>query len=200
VIHHATGSTDHNLDTALQAPELPLVRLTAIDGQCFDALVATVLVKGLGDLNREFSRRAEDQGLYATHLRINRFDDWQTEGRGLAGTGLRLGNDVLAFEQDRDHPFLNWRRDFIADGLDAFQELPVQSKIGERNRVLGCFCDGFVDADGDVSQTGIGTVILDIGCLRVFTIEHGGAAFLEREHGLMEPDQRPECTSVGEKR
>ena len=101
VVHDAAGRADHDLDAALQAAELPLVRLAAVDRQRLDLLVAAVLVQRLGDLDRQLAGRAEDQRLDRALLGIDRLDDRQPEGGRLAGAGLRLGDDVAPGQQER---------------------------------------------------------------------------------------------------
>lgn len=54
------------------------------------------------DLLSELTRRGEDEGLGALDGEVKPLQDGDAERRGLAGTGLRLGDHVVAFD-DRDN-------------------------------------------------------------------------------------------------
>ena len=56
----------------------------------------------LGDLDRQLTRRGQDDGLGIAFAGIDALDDGDTEGGGLAGAGERLGDDVAPCEEQRD--------------------------------------------------------------------------------------------------
>ncbi len=66
VVHDATRRADHDLRATLQAAELPLVWLPAVDRQRLDVLVAAVLVERFRDLNGELARGRQDQRLHGS--------------------------------------------------------------------------------------------------------------------------------------
>ena len=59
------------------------------------------------DLGREFSRRADHEGLQLASLHLNTLQDGQGEGSGLAASRLRMTNDIPAGQQGRNRFNLN---------------------------------------------------------------------------------------------
>ena len=55
-------------------------------------------------------------------LDVDLFQQRQREGGGLAGAGLRLADQVAAFEQDGDALGLDRRRGFVADFAERFEK------------------------------------------------------------------------------
>ena len=129
VVHDAAGRADHDLDAALQAAELPLVGLAAVDGQRLHVLVAAVLVQRLRDLDRQLARRGQNERLHRAQLGVDRLDDGQAERGRLAGAGLRLGDDVLPAQEERDGCDLDRRRRFVADVLDRLQQRGADPQV-----------------------------------------------------------------------
>ena len=68
MIHHAAGSTDHDVRTTHQTAKLALVRLAAVDRQRFDLAMPAETVQRFGNLNRQFARRRQNQRLTARGL------------------------------------------------------------------------------------------------------------------------------------
>jgi hypothetical protein len=70
------------------------------------------------DLGREFSRRADHEGLQLASLHLNTLQDRQGEGSGLAASCLRLTNDIPAGKQGRNRFNLNGCWLSVAEVLD----------------------------------------------------------------------------------
>ncbi len=132
VVHDAAGRADHDVDAALQATELALVRLATVDGKGLDPLVAAEVLQRAGHLDRELARRGENERLDAAVLRLDRLDDREAEGGRLARACLGLGDHVLALEQDRDGRDLDRRRLAETDLRDALEEHVAQAELAER--------------------------------------------------------------------
>ena len=99
MVHESAGRADHDLHATLQAPLLRIDRLATVHRQ--DAQPGQVLgvgVQRFGDLDRELARRRQHQRLGIAHRRVHQLQQRQTEGRGLAGPGLRLADEVAPGE------------------------------------------------------------------------------------------------------
>src|SRR5829696_1909564 len=79
MVHDPPRCADHDLHAALETAKLSLVRLTAIDGQGFDVLVAAIFVERLGYLNRELPCRGQNQTLNRALFGIDSLDNGQPE-------------------------------------------------------------------------------------------------------------------------
>lgn len=98
MIHHAPGCTDDNLCAFPQCGNLPVDRLSAVNGQNADVvLIFQQLAEFLAYLNRQLSGGAEDERLQASVLGVNAFQKGNSESGGFACPCLRLSDDVLAF-------------------------------------------------------------------------------------------------------
>ena len=97
VVHDPARCADDDLRAGLQALELALVRLAAVDWQfAHAALEERELGNLFRDLDGELARRAKDQDLGRAHAGIDQLDRWNPERGRLAGTGLRLPDDIGA--------------------------------------------------------------------------------------------------------
>ncbi len=96
---HSPDGRDHDLGAGAQARGLLGDRLAAEDGDDLDVHVLRVRAKGLGDLDAELTRRGEDDRLQLLGLGIQVLEERQAERRGLAGSGLRLADDVMAVQE-----------------------------------------------------------------------------------------------------
>ena len=100
-----------------------------------------VLVERLGDLNSQFTRWHHDQGLHPSDVEVEPGQQWQREGCGLARTGLRLTEHILAFQQSRNGSGLDGRRRFITDRQERFEHWCRKTETGESdggfNRLSG---------------------------------------------------------------
>ena len=133
VIHDAAGRADDDLRAGAQAAELALVGLAAVDRQLAHAALEEGELRDLlGDLDDELASRAKDDDLRRAQCGIDRLDGGNTERRGLAGAGLRLADNVRAFEQHRDRGGLNRRSLFEAHPLDRAEDFGREAELGEK--------------------------------------------------------------------
>ncbi len=115
-------------------PQLRLLgadRSAAEDGHDIDAAVLAVGAQGLGDLDAELARGRQHERLHLALLGIDVLDNGQSEGRRLAGAGLRLPDHVAAFEQRRDGLFLDRAGRLIADVAQRMKGGLGETEIGE---------------------------------------------------------------------
>ncbi len=131
VVHDAAGRADDDVDALAQGAELALDRLAAVDGHDAGRLVLAHLIGGLGDLDGQFARGGEDEGLGLTGLGLQTLDDRQGVGGGLAGAGLGLADDVGAAQQQRDGLLLDGGRLLEAELLDGAKELRLNAEVGK---------------------------------------------------------------------
>ena len=80
--------------------ELGSVTDTAVDdGDAQPRRLADVFEDG-GDLLGQFSRRRQHERLGGVEIRVAALDERQAKSQSLAGTGVGLGNDVLARHEE----------------------------------------------------------------------------------------------------
>ena len=116
VVHDAAGGADDDVGTARKSAQLHHHALSAVDRQDVEAgQVVGVLLQRLGDLDRQFARRRQDQGLRHGALEVDLLQQRQGEGGGFAGAGLGFAEQVVAGQQDRDAGGLDRRGGFVAD-------------------------------------------------------------------------------------
>ena len=63
--------------------------------------------------------------------RIDLLEDGDRERRGLPGAGLRLGEKIVAFLEDRDRPVLHRCRRHEAEVRDRAEDVGVDIKLAE---------------------------------------------------------------------
>jgi hypothetical protein len=132
VIHYAAGRPDHDMHAALEARELRFVALTTVDRQHVEAFqMRGIALERFGHLDRELTRRRQDEGQRAALAEIQLRENGQRESRGLAGSGLRLTEDVRARKQVRNGGRLNGRRGLVADLLERLQDGRTERKVAE---------------------------------------------------------------------
>lgn len=121
MVHDAAGCADDDLGAGLESGVLAFVGLAAVDGQGVDAAFEEgKFVDFFGDLDSEFARGAEDDGLDGAEVGIDFFDGGDGEGGGFAGAGLGLADDVAAGEEHGDGFGLDGRSFFEAELVDGF--------------------------------------------------------------------------------
>ncbi len=142
----ARGADDH-VDALLERLDLGLVRAAAVYGE--DADVAD-LARGqqvVGDLGAQLARRDDDEGLRGVGelrgrgpagLDVRGDDDplqqRKAETEGLAGSGLRLADDVRAGKGDGEGHLLDREGGHNADGLKGFGRLGKDPEVSERSQ------------------------------------------------------------------
>lgn len=132
-IQQATGRGDHDIDAAAQCVGLPVLTHPAEDGRDPDVDVASVCIKTLGDLQREFARRREHKrtrcGRFGLCTAAQSVEHWQCERSGLARSGLRDAQHVMTLKQMRNRLCLNRRGREILLLLEGAQDRLGQPKI-----------------------------------------------------------------------
>ena len=132
VVHDATRGADDDVGAARQLLQLDGVALAAVDRQDVEAgQIAGVALQRLGNLDRQFARRRQDQRLRLGQFDVDLFHQGQGEGCGLAGAGLRLADQVAALQQDGDAFGLDGRWGFVTDFTERFQKPFAQAKLGK---------------------------------------------------------------------
>src|SRR5690606_36509417 len=118
--------------TTTQTLQLTTEIGTTIDRQYVEAgHEGSVGLESFRHLNREFARRREHQCLRQRLVHVQQTQDRQRKCRGLAGTGLRLADDVASFEQKRDGFFLNWGGFFVTYFLQSLENGRAQRESAE---------------------------------------------------------------------
>ena len=102
-VDQPAGRRDQHVDAAHQRVLLVGQALAADEQRVVELVVLAVLLEVLGDLQREFARRLEDQA--ARHARAGAaagqdVDHRQGEAGGLAGAGLREAEHVADHQHD----------------------------------------------------------------------------------------------------
>ena len=118
VIEQAARGGDEDIDAAAEALDLRIDADAAEHHQRAQPAVAAIEADAFFDLRREFARRGQDQRAWQTALgrlcALQTRNHRQHKGGGLAGAGLRAGDDVTAFENDRNRLGLNGSGNGIA--------------------------------------------------------------------------------------
>ena len=115
------GAHDHVHATAQRA-QLRAQALPAVHRQHMETRqVAGVGLERLGNLYRELTGRGQNQDLRLYACDVEPAEQRQRKGRRLAGAGLRLTEDVTAFEQRPDCGSLDRRRRLVADLVHGAQ-------------------------------------------------------------------------------
>ena len=128
------GRGDQHVDAAHQHVLLIGHALAADDQRVVELQVLAVLHEVLGDLQREFARRLQDQAARHAGAGARAGQDVQHrqgEAGGLAGAGLRRAQHVAAHQHDRNRLLLDRRRMPIAHLGDGAQHRLGQPEIGE---------------------------------------------------------------------
>ncbi len=147
VVDHAAGGTDNNLCASAQACELGGTVSRATVNREHGEIINVLGVGGesLGNLESQFTRRSQDQGLGLAGRAVEVMKFGQagqgrnSESCGLAGTGLGEANYVAAFEEQRDGGCLDGRRLLVADVLQGGQNATVDAKIDEADAFFFLF-------------------------------------------------------------
>ncbi len=138
VIAQAAGGSDEYLGTHAQGLQLRPHGRAAVEGHDLHAgHLGGVGFAGGSDLQGQFTGRNQHQNLGFTTGRVELREQRQSKGCGLARTGLRLANHVVAGEDHRNGLRLDGRRLFVADGLDGGEDGGIEIERSEIADVLG---------------------------------------------------------------
>ena len=135
VVHEATRRRHDDLRMLLQAADLRLKPLAAIDDRHTDILIKCEQAAQLvGDLDGQLARRGQDQALQIVGLRIDMLDHRDAKGKRLARSRRRLGDDVAPRQQRRDGLLLHARRHCDALLFQRTEDLLADTEL------LKCLC------------------------------------------------------------
>ena len=131
-VPHAAGRADDDMAAVLQVARLLAHGLAADDAGGADGRELADLVKLGRDLRGKLARRDKDQRLHGDFL-VGHVDDGQAEGRGLAGAGASLADDILAFEDLGDELGLDRGGELEAHRVNALEHAGAQAEGFERD-------------------------------------------------------------------
>lgn len=86
------------------------------------------------DLLSKLTGRSENECLGPLDVGIDGLEDGDGESGGFAGTGLSLGDDIVAFDNGNDGPLLNGGRPL--ETCECEEEIISVKKGGRRVRVM----------------------------------------------------------------
>ena len=118
----AARGADDDVRAVLQRADLRAEGHAAAQGQDLDVVFgAGQTTEFLGDLVGQLASRANDQRLATEEARIDRVQQADTEGGGLAAAGLGLGDQVHPLEDHRQALRLDRRHLGITEGVEVSQ-------------------------------------------------------------------------------
>ena len=134
VVAETAGGRHHDLGTALQSLDLLADGLTAVEADNAHALVAhRHLTHLVGDLNSQLAGGGENNGLHLLAGGIDRFNNGDAEGHGLARARRGFCDDILALHHGRDTACLHRRRNGISFVADSPHTCLGQAEAVERH-------------------------------------------------------------------
>ena len=132
VVEHTARGADDDVRAARQAAELLAHGGPAVDGRDRETAFAVVGEELLGRLQGQFARRHEDDGLHALLRGAERLEDREPVGGGFSGSGLRLGDDIVALsEKSGNGECLNGGRGFEPFGTYGFEHFVRKTQRAE---------------------------------------------------------------------
>ena len=134
VIQQAAGGSDDDLRLALEGIELLGDGLTAVKHGNTAALdVLGKLGQLIADLQGQLTGGGENNGLHLLAGGIDRFNNGDAEGHGLARARRGFGDDILALHHGRDTACLHRRRNSISFVADSPHTCLGQAEAVERH-------------------------------------------------------------------
>jgi hypothetical protein len=118
-VEHPARRADHHGHAALQRGDLTVHARAAVDRHRLHVAEGAEAPDLLGDLHAQLAGRREHQGLDVAGARVDLLDQRNAEGSRLAGTRLRLPDEVLPGAQRPDGPGLHLGRLAEAHLLDG---------------------------------------------------------------------------------
>ncbi|EXI80775.1 MAG: hypothetical protein AW10_01682 [Candidatus Accumulibacter appositus] len=142
MIEQASGGGHQDVDAAAQGVDLRVDVHAAINQRRLEGHVLAVNAHALFDLRRKLAGWGQDQRPHALAWQgigagtgrhgAQALQQWQRETGSLAGAGLRTGEDVASFENQRNGLRLYRRRLGVALLGDNAGELGRQAERGKR--------------------------------------------------------------------
>ena len=102
LVQQTPGRRDDNVHAGFQGVCLPLIPDAAKQRHHFEVRELGEITNGRFDLRREFAGGFKDQHARSSRCVPQTHQNWQREGRGLAGAGLCAADHVASFEHVRD--------------------------------------------------------------------------------------------------
>jgi hypothetical protein len=126
-IEQAAGRCDENVCAAPQRVDLRPLPDAAVDDGRAERKVAAIGAETVGNLDRELSRRNEDERARRRKRLVGAMLGKSVQNRqrkrgGLAGSGLREADDVTARQQGRDRLGLDWGGSEVVLGRECAQK------------------------------------------------------------------------------
>ena len=130
---------DQDVDALLERLDLLALPDAAEDHGGAELKLAAIGAEAIVDLPRKLARRRENERMRAPRrarpaLLGQAMQNWQREGRGLAGARLGDAEQIPALHEKRNGLRLNWRRLEIVFGLERKPQRLGQPKAVERSR------------------------------------------------------------------
>ena len=136
-VEQTAGRADDDLRAGLELLDLALVGLAAVDGDDVGGAVLGRLREVFEDLHAQLAGGDDDERLHAgLRVETEALDDGEAEAEGLAGSGLRLADDVLAVEGEGDGLRLDGERFDDALGGQSVDHVLVDIEFGESHEVM----------------------------------------------------------------
>jgi hypothetical protein len=135
VVHQPARRGDDDVDAGLEGLLLHVHADAAEDGGAAHRRVVPEPLDVVLDLDGEFARRREHEDAgraLARRVALEQpLHQWQQERRGLAGTGLGTGHQVVADHDGVEDGALDGRRLLEPPVLDAHDEVGLREEVGE---------------------------------------------------------------------
>ena len=141
VILEAARGCDQNVEAARERLDLRAMRHAAEDGGDRQGKSRAKAPEALGDLARQFARRAQNQhaaAMLRSRPRVRRkiVEDGQREGRCLAGAGLGYADEIAARHDGRNCLCLDWRWMRVTLFCQSMQKRRGEAEPGEISQLL----------------------------------------------------------------
>ena len=129
MIHEPAGGGHHNLGLALQLLYLSADARAAVEHRYANALkIGQQAPQFVTDLDGQLPGRSKDQALNRFVGRVDVFDHGDAKGKGLAGAGGGLCDDILPLHKMRNGFRLNGGGIAVALALQRFQHGLTEAK------------------------------------------------------------------------
>ena len=141
MILEAAWRRDQNVEAARERLDLRAMRHAAEDDGDRQGKARAKAPEALGDLARQFARRAQNQHAAAiarrgASVRCKIMQDGQGEGRCLAGAGLGYADEIAARHDGRNCLSLDWRWMRVTLFCQSMQKRRGEAEPGEISQLL----------------------------------------------------------------
>src|SRR5580704_1677615 len=141
VILEAAWGCDQDVEAARERLDLRTMRHAAEDDADRQGNARAKAPEAFGDLARQFARWAQNQHAAAIErsgasVRCKIMQDWQGEGRRLAGAGLGYADEIAARHDGRNCLCLDWRWMRVTLFCQSVQKRHGEAESGEISQLL----------------------------------------------------------------